>query len=142
MIAIHGMKPSTVLEPSPSTSGSGAGIAKLGRASPAPPSAKVARAVASAAAAAVENSPLEEGRAAGDIAIKLDRRAAGYPIVLVSYVIACSEYQDAEKAALVKGYLSLIVSEEGQSAAAETAGSAPLSDTLREKVIAAVDSIK
>ena len=95
-----------------------------------------------AAAAAVENSPLEEGRAAGDIAIKLDRRAAGYPIVLVSYVIACSEYQDAEKAALVKGYLSLIVSEEGQSAAAETAGSAPLSDTLREKVIAAVDSIK
>lgn len=94
------------------------------------------------AAAAVEASPLEEGRAENDIAITIDRSAAGYPLVLVSYAIACAEYKDATQGALVKDYLSYIASEEGQSAAEASAGSAPLSASLREKVLAAIDTIK
>ena len=42
----------------------------------------------------------------------------------------------------MKGYLGYMASEEGQKAAAESAGSAPLSDALREKVLAAIDTIK
>lgn len=113
-----------------------AGIAKVG------PEGKFEAPTEEAAAAAVENSPLEEGREANDIAIKLDRKAEGYPIVLVSYGIACAEYADSAKAELVKGYLGYMASEEGQKAAAESAGSAPLSDALREKVLAAIDTIK
>jgi len=113
-----------------------ANVAKIG------PEGKFEAPTEEAAAAAVENSPLEEGRAEGDIAIKLDRLAEGYPIVLVSYAIACSEYQDSAKGELVKGYLAYIASEEGQQASAASAGSAPLSATLRDQVAAAVASIK
>jgi phosphate transport system substrate-binding protein len=98
-----------------------------------------------AAAAIVDASPMVEGRDSVDLAIELDRtsEAAGvYPIVLVSYLIACSEYEDAEKAELTKAYLSYAISDEGQAAAAESAGIAPISDTLFEKAGAAVDSIK
>lgn len=113
-----------------------ASIAKIG------PEGKFEAPTEEAAAKAVENSPLEEGRADNDIAIALDRKAEGYPIVLVSYAIACGEYKDAAKGELVKGYLTYIASADGQSAAAKAAGSAPLSDSLREKVTAAIATIK
>ena len=77
--------------------------------------------------------------------IELDRtstEAGVYPIVLVSYLIACEQYEDAENVELVKSYLSYIASPEGQDAAADDAGSAPISDSLREKVTAAIDSIQ
>lgn len=95
-----------------------------------------------AAAQIVENSPMEEGREEHDLAIDLKRDGEGYPIVLVSYAIACAEYQDPAKAELVKAYLSYITSEEGQQSAAEAAGSAPLSEALTEQVTAAIDAIK
>lgn len=97
-----------------------------------------------AAAAIVDASPFEEGRADGDLAIELDRTstAAGvYPIVLVSYLVACEEYVDTAVAPLVKGYLQYIATPEGQDAAAAAAGNAPISDTLREQVNAAIDLI-
>lgn len=97
-----------------------------------------------AAAAIVDASPFEEGRTAGDLALTLDRtsEAAGvYPIVLVSYQIACEEYIDTAIAPIVKGFLQYVASPEGQDAAAEAAGSAPISDSLREQVNAAIDLI-
>jgi phosphate transport system substrate-binding protein len=97
-----------------------------------------------AAAAIVDASPFAEGRAEGDLAIELDRtstEAGVYPIVLVSYLIACGTYAEAENVELVKSYLSYIASPEGQDAAAADAGSAPISDSLREQVTAAIDSI-
>ena len=95
------------------------------------------------AAKAVEASPIEtEGRLAGDIAIKIDRKAEGYPIVLVSYAIACSEYQDSNTAAIIKEFLSYVASEDGQQAASEQVGSAPLSAALRDQVLASIDAIK
>ncbi|WP_448005644.1 phosphate ABC transporter substrate-binding protein PstS [Agromyces bauzanensis] len=98
-----------------------------------------------AAAAIVDASPFVEGRSEGDLAIELDRtstEAGVYPIVLVSYLIACQEYSEPDNVELVKAYLGYIASTEGQDVAAENAGSAPITDALREKVVAAIDSIK
>jgi len=100
---------------------------------------------AEAAAALVEASPLEEGRGDADLVFDVDPAAApagSYPIALVSYLIACEQYEDQNKAELVKTYLEYVASEEGQQAAADNAGSAPISDGLREKVLAAIDTIK
>jgi phosphate transport system substrate-binding protein len=98
-----------------------------------------------AAAASVDASPEVEGRSEGDIAIEIDRtseEAGVYPIVLVSYIIGCQQYADTENVELVKSYFSYMASPEGQDVAAEAAGSAPISDTLREQVTAAIDSIQ
>lgn len=100
---------------------------------------------AEAAAAIVDASPLVEGRDSVDLAIELDRsstEAGVYPIVLVSYLIACSEYEDSAVAELVKGYFSYVISDEGQAAGAEAAGIAPISASLFDKASAAVDAIK
>ena len=100
---------------------------------------------AEAAAAAVDASPRVEGRHEGDIVVELDRtttEAGVYPLVLISYMIACTEYQDAEAGELVKAYLTYVVSEDGQAAAQENAGSSPISDALREEIMAVVEPIQ
>jgi phosphate transport system substrate-binding protein len=61
--------------------------------------------------------------------------------VLVSYEMACTQYSEAQDAAVVKPFLSWIVSEEGQQAAAAAAGSAPLSAAIRTKIQPAIDAI-
>ncbi|GAA1217135.1 phosphate ABC transporter substrate-binding protein PstS [Rhodoglobus aureus] len=98
-----------------------------------------------AAAAIVDASPFAEGRGETDLAVNLDRASAEsgvYPIVLISYLIACNEYASSDGVDLVKAYLSYIISDEGQSAAASNAGSAPISSKLFERAQAAVDAIK
>lgn len=98
-----------------------------------------------AAAAVVAESPAVEGRDATDLAIKLDRTTTDpthYPLVLVSYIIACQEYADAEVGPLVKAYASYLTSEEGQAEAASAAGAAPLSAELSTKVATALEAIK
>jgi phosphate transport system substrate-binding protein len=97
-----------------------------------------------AAAAVVENSDRIEGRGEYDFAIELARdttESGNYPIVLVSYHIGCIAYDDQEKAGLVADFMGYVISEEGQQAAAEAAGSAPISDALREQAQTAVDAI-
>jgi phosphate transport system substrate-binding protein len=99
---------------------------------------------AEAASAVVENSETVEGRGEYDFAIELNRGTTGsgeYPIVLVSYHVGCIEYDDQEKADLVKSFMAYVVSEEGQQAAAEAAGSAPISAALREQARTAIDAI-
>ncbi len=100
---------------------------------------------AEAAAAVVAESPFVEGRAETDLAIKLDRTTTDpshYPLVLVSYIIACGEYEDADTAAVVKAYVGYLASEEGQAEAASAAGAAPLSADLSAKVATAIATIK
>lgn len=65
-----------------------------------------------------------------------------YPISLVSYEMGCTSYDNADEAALVKAFYSFIISEEGQQASAESAGSAPISDSLRELITPAVEAIQ
>ena len=97
-----------------------------------------------AAAQILEVSPRTEGRPETSMAFELDyetEEAGTYPIVLTSYLVACTSYEDAEEGELVKGYLSYIISEEGQQTAAENAGSAPLSPELAEEAQGIVDGI-
>ncbi|HCJ49394.1 MAG TPA: phosphate ABC transporter substrate-binding protein PstS [Microbacterium sp.] len=99
---------------------------------------------ADAAAKLVSASPLEEGRGEGDLVFAVDPAAApegSYPIALVSYLIGCVEYEDAAVADIVREYFAYIVSEEGQAAANEAAGSAPLSSEVAEQAQAAIDLI-
>ncbi|QQD75878.1 phosphate ABC transporter substrate-binding protein PstS [Curtobacterium sp. YC1] len=100
---------------------------------------------AEGAAQVVADSDIASGREENDLAIDIDRKdtaEGAWPLVLVSYAIACQEYKDADKGELVKGYLDYVVSSEAQDAAAKEAKSAPLSDDLAEKAKAAVESIK
>ena len=98
-----------------------------------------------AAAKVLDTATPVEGRDETDIAVDVKRDSTDsgvYPIVLVSYQIACQTYEDAEQAELVKSWLTYVTSAEGQSAAAEGAGSAPLSEEFTTKVQAAIDTIK
>lgn len=99
---------------------------------------------AEAAAAIVDNSPRDtEGRSATDIVVTIDRKAKGevYPIVLLSYAIACEKYEDPAVAAKVKAYLSYVASSKGQQDAVATAKMAPLSEKLSAEVEAAAAKI-
>jgi phosphate transport system substrate-binding protein len=98
-----------------------------------------------AAAAVLEVSTKVEGRGATDLAYDLARdttEAGTYPIVLLSYAVACPTYDDQAKADLVKAFMTYITSSEGQQAAAESAGSAPLSQALLDQIAPIVEGIK
>ena len=98
-----------------------------------------------AAAAVVQNSPRVEGRGEHDYVIEINRDTTGsgeYPIVLVSYHIGCMEYEDPQVAELLRTFMTYVVSEEGQAAAAQIAGSAPISDGLREQAMTAIDAVR
>jgi phosphate transport system substrate-binding protein len=99
---------------------------------------------AEAAAAVLEASTRVDGQGQYAYAYKLarDTTASGtYPVVLVSYLLACSKYPDAATADVVKAYLGYVISADGQGVAAQSAGAAPLSDTLRSQITPAVDAI-
>jgi phosphate transport system substrate-binding protein len=100
---------------------------------------------AEGAAKVVAISPAAEDRADVDMAVDLDRtttEAGAYPVVLLSYLIACQTYDDANEAALVKAYLEYTVSSEGQDAAAKNAGSAPLDTAVADKAKGILEKIK
>ena len=99
---------------------------------------------AEAAAKAVDAGKPVEGRNANDLSIKLDRTTTiegAYPIVLVSFHILCSSYDKQETVDLVKAFEKYVVSEAGQTAAADAAKSAPLSKTLQDKAMTSIESI-
>ena len=98
---------------------------------------------AKAAAATVDASELSEDATDTQIVYSINHKATdAYPIILVSYLIAHQSYDDADIAATVKGYLTYVASEDGQNAAADAAGSAPISEDLRTRIQAAIDTIK
>ena len=97
-----------------------------------------------AAATAVAEATRVPGRAEHDIALHLDRTTTApgaYPLVLVSYEIFCSSYDDPQMTELVKEFGLYLVSEEGQAASEEAAKSAPLPGELAEQARAAIESI-
>jgi phosphate transport system substrate-binding protein len=97
-----------------------------------------------AAAAVVESSPRLEGKGKNNFAIKLARdttESGNYPIVLVTYEIACTTYPDAEQGGVVRAFLNHVISEDGQNAAAKAAGNAPITATQRSQYQAAIDAI-
>ena len=99
---------------------------------------------AEAAAKVVAVSPAAEDRSETDMAVDVDRtteEAGAYPVILLSYLVACQTYDTAEDADLVKGFLEYVVSDEGQQAAADNAGSAPLdaeTATRAQEIVSAI----
>ncbi len=96
------------------------------------------------AAAALDASPRDDARGEGDVVIKIDREsteAGAYPLLLVSYLVACQAYDTQDDVDLVKAFLTYVASAEGQSAAESAAGAAPISDALRTDVQASIDAI-
>jgi len=97
-----------------------------------------------AAAAVVDASPRVEGRPAASLVVEIDRTTTAegvYPLVLISYSLACTGYEDPAEAELVKAFLGYVVSAEGQESAASAAGSAPISDELRTEIQSVLDAI-
>jgi phosphate transport system substrate-binding protein len=96
------------------------------------------------AAAKILSVSKPAGLSDSDLAVDLARdtaEAGVYPNVLVSYLLACQKYEDAEQGKLVKGYLTYILSEAGQDAAHDEAGSSPLERDLADKAVALIDKI-
>lgn len=80
---------------------------------------------------------------APDLTMSIDYRttqAGAYPLVLVTYEIACTKGLPADKAKLVKSFLTYISSTEGQSALTGL-GYAPLPDTVRAKVVESINAL-
>ncbi|MFG1889618.1 phosphate ABC transporter substrate-binding protein PstS [Micromonospora sp. NPDC049051] len=78
-----------------------------------------------------------------DLKMKIDyntKEAGAYPIVLVTYEIVCAKGLAADKLPLLKGFLGHAASTEGQADLTEL-GYAPLPETVRAKVEAAVSNI-
>lgn len=97
-----------------------------------------------AAAKVVDASEPADTGVEGDLALELARdttESGAYPIVLVSYHIVCTNYSDAAQGELVKDFIGYVISEEGQTASAEAAGSAPISADLRSQAEESVAAI-
>ncbi len=64
-----------------------------------------------------------------------------YPILLVSWLMGCTKYNDAATTDLVKAYFSYVVGDAGQKLAAQQAGSAPIGPTIKAEDQKAIDAI-
>jgi phosphate transport system substrate-binding protein len=99
---------------------------------------------AEAAAAVVDISPRIENRYEHDLAFVLDRtvdKSFAYPMVLVSYLVVCSRYDDKAKGTFVKEFVEYVASAEGQERAAAAAGSATISPDLQVWIAEAAEAI-
>jgi phosphate transport system substrate-binding protein len=99
---------------------------------------------AKAAAAVVANSDPVEGRGDNDLALSVNRETTSadeYPIVLVSYHIGCVQYDDKAKADAVQAFENYVISDEGQKASADAAGSSPITADARDAAQKVVDAI-
>jgi phosphate transport system substrate-binding protein len=68
------------------------------------------------------------------------RRPGAYPLVLAGYEIVCSKGYDADTSAAVKSFLA-VAATSGQTALS-AAGYVPLPDTVKQRVVAAIDGIQ
>jgi phosphate transport system substrate-binding protein len=98
---------------------------------------------AEGAAKLVEDSPY--GSTDGRYVVQLNRKVTDkkyYPLVLVSYQAACTVHKDSKNADFVRSWLTYVTSEEAQKKAAEEAGSAPISETIRERIKKSIEAVK
>ena len=97
-----------------------------------------------AAGRIVDASERTGGQSEFDFAIEVNRNPESsdtYPIALVSYHIVCLQYDSQEKVDLVKAFMTYIGSDEGQAAAAESAGAAPISPEVQADLLTSIEQI-
>jgi phosphate transport system substrate-binding protein len=78
-----------------------------------------------------------------DLSLKIDyatKEAGAYPIVLVTYEIACNKGNPADKLAMLKSFLTYTSGKDGQAKLGDM-GYAPLPDTLQAKVTASINNM-
>ncbi len=64
-----------------------------------------------------------------------------YPVVLVSYHIYCNQYDSQETVDQVKAFGEYVISEDGQKAAQEAAGNAPITAATRDAAMKRIEAI-
>ncbi|QGN33744.1 phosphate ABC transporter substrate-binding protein PstS [Microlunatus sp. Gsoil 973] len=99
---------------------------------------------AEGAAAALASSEQIDGTASSILTFNLNRTTTDpgeYPIFMASNVIACQSYDDPTTTAIIKAWLSHVISADGQKAAAANAYSAPLPSEIVAKEQAIVDQM-
>jgi phosphate transport system substrate-binding protein len=101
---------------------------------------------ANGAAADFEQSQADPELSKGDtvLAYTVERTPTDpshYPVLLVSYLMGCTKYSSTDTTDTVKAYFNYIISSDGQQAAAQNAGSAPLPPGVTKKDQTAVDAI-
>ncbi|MFI2365632.1 phosphate ABC transporter substrate-binding protein PstS [Promicromonospora sp. NPDC019610] len=99
---------------------------------------------ADAAAAVVDISPRIENRYEHDLAFALDRtidKPFAYPMVLVSYLVVCSRYEDKAEGRFVKEFVAYVASPDGQQRAAAAAGNAAISPDVQAWIAEAAKAI-
>jgi phosphate transport system substrate-binding protein len=97
-----------------------------------------------AAGRIVDSSERTGGQSEFDFAIEVNRTpdsADTYPIALVSYHIVCLQYDSQEKVDLVKAFMTYVGSDEGQAAAAASAGAAPISPEVQAEILNSINQI-
>ena len=99
---------------------------------------------ADGAAAGLTASQPMSGTPSSIIAYNINRTTTDpstYPLFMASYEIACQKYDDQSTADIVKGFLTYMISEDGQKAAAANAFSAPLPSDIAAKELDIVNQI-
>lgn len=92
-------------------------------------------------AAQIDKSPKAPGRSSHDHARDLDSTVAGaYPLLQVSYLVVCEQYEDPADAELVRGAFGWILSPEGHSTA-QPEGTAAFSDQLYADLAASIAAV-
>jgi phosphate transport system substrate-binding protein len=84
------------------------------------------------------NTTLSKGPQMLPVELEQKVPPGSYPLVLVSYLIACTEYDSAREAAAVDAYVKYVAGRKGQEISAENAGTAYPPPWLRKKIAAAV----
>jgi phosphate transport system substrate-binding protein len=59
-----------------------------------------------------------------------------------SYDIVCPAYKDTKQAEFAKAWLTYVTSDEGQKAAQDAAGTAPLPSSLKSEITKSIEVIK
>ena len=92
--------------------------------------------------ARLENAHLDTALSKGSrmLPVKLEQKVppGSYPLVLVSYLIACTEYDSDDETAAVDAYVKYVAGAQGQEASASEAGTAFPPPWLRKKIAAAI----
>ena len=97
-----------------------------------------------AAAKILEVSPAAADAGENQLIFDLDyqtEESGTYPIVLTSYLLACTTYADQAEADVTKAYLEYVLGAEGQQFGADEAGSAPLPSSIEEQALQIVGQI-
>lgn len=98
-----------------------------------------------AAAKAIEDSAIDQKLSQNNrVVVQVNHTSTNpeaYPIVLVSYAVACTQYHNSKTTQFMRAWLEYVASKQGQHLASKNAGTAPLPANLQKQVVKSVHEI-